>query len=72
LMQTRCSILPSIAAKEKTRVKTILVHSAVSRGTWCNGLAVVWPWPPLSSSFTETVTTIKSGNFPIAVLHLWP
>jgi hypothetical protein len=25
---------------------------------WCNRLAEVWTWPPLSSSFTEAVTTI--------------
>jgi hypothetical protein len=25
---------------------------------WCNRLVEVWPWPPLSSSFTEAVTTI--------------
>jgi hypothetical protein len=31
---------------------------------WCNRLAEVWPWPPLSSSFTEALTTITLGNFP--------
>jgi hypothetical protein len=61
LMQTRCSILPSIAEKMKHEVKkasssvfTAWCHVA----DWCNRLAEVWPWPPLSSSFTEAVTTI--------------
>jgi hypothetical protein len=25
---------------------------------WCNRLSEVWPWPLLSSSFTEAITTI--------------
>jgi hypothetical protein len=58
LMQTRCSILPSIADKTKYEVEKVFVwkqcefrarcHVAV----WCNRLAEVYLWPPLSSSFT--------------------
>jgi hypothetical protein len=29
---------------------------------WCSRLVEVWPWPPLSSSFTEAVTTITVCN----------
>jgi hypothetical protein len=32
---------------------------------WCNRLGELWSWPPLSSSFTEEVTTITTWNFPI-------
>jgi hypothetical protein len=27
---------------------------------WCNRLSEVWPWSPLSYTFTEAVTTIKA------------
>jgi hypothetical protein len=35
---------------------------------WCNRLAEVWPWPPLSSSFTEAVTTITVRELSGAIL----
>jgi hypothetical protein len=50
LMQTQCSILPSITDKmkhevKKAHVKTKRVHSAVSHGRdGCSRLAEVWPW----------------------------
>jgi hypothetical protein len=63
LMQTRCSILLSIATKRNTKPK---MHSCKNNACsqhdvtwqWCNRLAEVWPWPPLSSYFMEAVTTI--------------
>jgi hypothetical protein len=66
LMQAHCSILPSIADKTKhrnrksTHLKTMHVHSMAD---WCNRLSEVWRWPPLSSTFTETVTTITIWEF---------
>jgi hypothetical protein len=42
------------ALVQKQRVFTVKCHVA----DWCNGLLEVWPWPPLSSSFTEAVTTV--------------
>jgi hypothetical protein len=66
LMQTYCSILPSIADKTKREVeKALMLKQCVFTvwchvADWCNRLAEVWPWPPLSSSFTEAVTTITT------------
>jgi hypothetical protein len=40
-------------------VKTMRVHSSVSRDRLMQYAFEVWPWPPLSSSFTGAVTTIK-------------
>jgi hypothetical protein len=63
-MQTRCSILPSIADKTKHGVEKALMYKQhvfkelCHVADWCNRLSEVWPWPPLSSSFTEAVTTI--------------
>jgi hypothetical protein len=63
-MQTRCSILPSIADKTKHEVEKGLVwKQCVFTARWhyrCNRLAEVWPWPPRSSSFTEAITIITA------------
>jgi hypothetical protein len=40
--------------RKSTRVKTTLVHSAMSRGKVMQSA-----WPPLSSYFTEAVATIR-------------
>jgi hypothetical protein len=70
-MQTRCSILPSIADKMKhespksTRVKQCLLTARWHVTKWCNRLAVVWLLPPCSSSFSEAFTAITVPNFPI-------
>jgi hypothetical protein len=62
-MQTCCLILPSTGDKMKHEVIKALVQKRVltvwwHMADWCNGLAEVWPWPPLSSSFTKALTTI--------------
>jgi hypothetical protein len=38
---------------------------------WCNRLAKVWPWPPLSSSFTKAVTTITVRELSDAFHIFW-
>jgi hypothetical protein len=63
LIQTHCSILPSIAHKMKQVKKTLAYKQRMFTvwchvADWCNRLVEVWPWPPLSSSFTELITTI--------------
>jgi hypothetical protein len=37
--------------------KQCLFTARCQVANWCNRLAEVWPWPPLSS-FTKAVTTI--------------
>jgi hypothetical protein len=62
LMWIHCSILPSIADKRQHEVEKALVQKQCKFtawchvADWCNRLAEVWPWPPLSSCFTKTVT----------------
>jgi hypothetical protein len=62
LMQTHCSILPSISDKIKHEVEKALMQkqcmftARCHVGDWCNRLSEVWPWVPLSSSFTKVVT----------------
>jgi hypothetical protein len=56
-----CSILPSFTEKtknevEKALVQKLCVHRVVSHARLMP--AEVWPWPPLSSSYTSVVTTI--------------
>jgi hypothetical protein len=64
LMQTCCSILPSITDKTKYEVKKALMKKQCvfiawcHVADWCNRLPEVWPWPCLSSSFTEAVITV--------------
>jgi hypothetical protein len=64
LMQTRCSILPSIVDKMTHTVEKALVYKQCiftawcHMADWCNRLAEVWPWHSLSSSLTKAVTTI--------------
>jgi hypothetical protein len=64
LMQTRCSILPSIektkrnTKSKKHSCKTMRVHRAVSRGRLMQQACWKWPWPPLSSLSTEAVTIL--------------
>jgi hypothetical protein len=41
-------------SRKSTLIRTVRCHVA----DWCNRLAEVWAWPPLSSSFTEAVTAI--------------
>jgi hypothetical protein len=75
LMQTRCSILLSIADKMKHETEKALVWKQclftarchVAEG--CNRLAEVWLWPPLSSYFTEAVTTITVQEFSVSNLY---
>jgi hypothetical protein len=37
---------------------------------WCNRLAEVWPWPPISSSFTEAVTVTTVRKLPDSTLYM--
>jgi hypothetical protein len=68
-MQTRCSILPSIA--DKTKHKKSKKHSCKNNvftaqfhvADWYNRLLEMWTWSPLSSSFTDAVTTITVREF---------
>jgi hypothetical protein len=69
--------LPSIADKMKHEVEKALVwkqcvFTARYHVTdWCNRLAEMWPWPPLSSSFTEAFTTITvRGTFQYQFLRM--
>jgi hypothetical protein len=47
---------------------TVQCHMA----DWCNRIAVVWPLPPLSSSFTEAVTTITDWELSNTTLYTAP
>jgi hypothetical protein len=69
LMQTCCSILPSIADKTKHKVEkahvqkqcvfTVWCHVV----DWCNRLAEVWPWPPLIFFHRHSYNNNSLGNF---------
>jgi hypothetical protein len=65
LIQTCCSILPSIAAKRTHEVEKALMYkefmftARCHMADWSNRLAEVCPWPPLSSFYMEAVTTIR-------------
>jgi hypothetical protein len=69
LMQTHCSILPSIADKtwdrKSTLVKTMCVHSVVSHGRQmqqaCRSVTLASPL----IFFHQGSYNDKSGNFPI-------
>jgi hypothetical protein len=64
LLQTHCLILPSISDKMKHKVEKVLMWNQCvftvqcHVADCCTRLAKVWPWPPLSSSFTTAVTTL--------------
>jgi hypothetical protein len=45
-------------SRRSTSVKKCVFTVRCHVADWCNRLVEVWPWHPLSSSFTETVTTI--------------
>jgi hypothetical protein len=46
-------------SRKSTRIKKQCVFTAQCHmADWCNRLAEVWPWPPISSSFTEAGTRV--------------
>jgi hypothetical protein len=75
-MQTDCLILPSIADKTKHEVERALVWKRLFTARchvsdWCNRLSEMWPWRPLSSSFTEAFTTVRVwGTFRYQLLRM--
>jgi hypothetical protein len=82
LTQSHFSILPSITHKMKhevetrTCVKQCMLTARCHVPHWCNRLSEVWPWPPLSSSFTEAVTTVTAKEISdttlyTSIVHEW-